>query len=509
MAPATASAKAESLIRKGRAARLCPDDVIALAEAALDGGREAEAEPIVSAAAARNPADARLWQWAGLVQRALDSHAEAIASFSKAARLAPHDPLLAHSLARVSLEGGLPATALFERAATLAPGDGEVLLGRAAARCSEGDSVAALAELDRVLAANSRWAAGHEAAMQLRWMEGARDCFTQSVERALAQMPRDVNLWRVALSGLIEAGMFERALAFAAAARRMVGDHLVVLANQAAALSELRRDAEADALFDRLLAVPDVSVAVRRIRHLLRTARVAQAAEAAERLTASPEANLVWPYLSLAWRILGDSRWEWLEAQPGLIAEIDISAALPPLDTLADTLRSLHARSGQPLDQSVRGGSQTDGNLFHRIDPIIRHARAAVTDAVKTYLAALPPKDAAHPFLRHRRDAPVRFSGAWSVRLSGGGHHANHNHPAGWISSALYVTLPPLAEDRAGWLVFGAPQRELGLDLPPLRSVEPRAGTLVLFPSWMWHGTLPFAAGERMTVAFDVAPPAP
>ena len=45
------------------------------------------------------------------------------------------------------------------------------------------------------------------------------------------------------------------------------------------------------------------------------------------------------------------------------------------------------------------------------------------------------------------------------------------------------------------------------LDLPPIRLIEPRPGRLVLFPSTMWHGTRPFAQGERLTVAFDVARP--
>jgi len=29
----------------------------------------------------------------------------------------------------------------------------------------------------------------------------------------------------------------------------------------------------------------------------------------------------------------------------------------------------------------------------------------------------------------------------------------------------------------------------------------------VLFPSTMWHATLPFPAGERLSIAFDVAEP--
>ena len=78
----------------------------------------------------------------------------------------------------------------------------------------------------------------------------------------------------------------------------------------------------------------------------------------------------------------------------------------------------------------------------------------------------------------------------------------------GWLSSALYVALPPdLGENQAGWLKIGEPQAQLGVDLPPLRTIEPKPGRLVLFPSTMWHGTRPFEAGERLTVAFDVATP--
>jgi hypothetical protein len=78
----------------------------------------------------------------------------------------------------------------------------------------------------------------------------------------------------------------------------------------------------------------------------------------------------------------------------------------------------------------------------------------------------------------------------------------------GWLSSALYIVLPPdVAEGHKGWLALGEPDAELKLDLAPVRMVEPRQGRLALFPSSMWHGTRPFDSGERMTVAFDVAVP--
>jgi hypothetical protein len=70
--------------------------------------------------------------------------------------------------------------------------------------------------------------------------------------------------------------------------------------------------------------------------------------------------------------------------------------------------------------------------------------------------------------------------------------------------------VPPVKDgepDNAGALVLGEPPAELALGLPPRRIVRPKEGHLVLFPSSMWHGTVPFEGGnERLTVAFDVVP---
>jgi len=101
--------------------------------------------------------------------------------------------------------------------------------------------------------------------------------------------------------------------------------------------------------------------------------------------------------------------------------------------------------------------------------------------------------------------------GSWSVKLRSFGHHVNHFHQDGWMSSAFYVSLPASVnqgtEEDAGCIQFGQPAVELGLDLSPRRIVRPKAGYLALFPSYMWHGTLPFSDAEpRTTIAFDMQP---
>jgi hypothetical protein len=117
--------------------------------------------------------------------------------------------------------------------------------------------------------------------------------------------------------------------------------------------------------------------------------------------------------------------------------------------------------------------------------------------------------DRDHPLFR-RRSRGVRYQGSWSARLRDCGFHTNHVHPFGWISSCYYVSLPDVIDDkteRQGWLKFGEPGFDAGLSNPVRRNVKPAVGRLVLFPSYMWHGTIPFRSQQhRTTIAFDAVP---
>jgi uncharacterized protein (TIGR02466 family) len=102
----------------------------------------------------------------------------------------------------------------------------------------------------------------------------------------------------------------------------------------------------------------------------------------------------------------------------------------------------------------------------------------------------------------------LAFGPSWSVRLTEHGYHAAHFHPGGIMSSASYIAVPDeiKTSTRQGWLEIGRPPAELRLDLEPLISIKPQAGRLVLFPSYLFHGTRPFGGEERLTVAFDLIP---
>lgn len=495
-----AAALASAGVRRGDPAALAD-----LAQAALAEGKEEAALARIRPAAEKSR-EARLWQWVALLHRSLDEHEEALAAFAEASRLAPDDASIAHGHARVAMEAGLDARKEFDRALRLDP-SADVILGRVAAKFAMGEGETAARELAAILQRNPLWSQGHVQWAQLSSMIGQPQLATATVDRALAGQPAEAGLWQTAIRILVSAGRHDEAWRRADQAISATGNPDVFALGRAAAQSDAGEYAMADEAFTALGPPAGIDHAIRLARHLIRGARWEELSSLADQWMGGDKAHFFWPYASIAWRQSNDPRWQWLEGDPRLIQVFDLSAKLGALGALADRLRDLHARSGRFLDQSVRGGTQTDGPLLSRADPEIRALRSAIVDAVEAYREQLPPVDPRHPMLRYPRSGRVRFAGSWSVRLSGGGYHSAHVHPQGWISSALYVALPKPMEGEEGWLALGGPHEDLRTGLPPLRKVEPMAARLVLFPSMMWHGTLPFREGERMTVAFDIAPP--
>ncbi|HEX6741777.1 MAG TPA: putative 2OG-Fe(II) oxygenase [Sphingomicrobium sp.] len=451
------------------------------------------------------PNDPRLWHVKGLLHREEDRRELALPALQRATQLAPAEPLIAHGYARTLLEAGLPAVEAFGRALKLAPDNPQVVKGLVSALIAEGRTGEAIQGLEMALRRSPLWTDGHVLLAHLRWSDGERRGFTRSFDEALAQHPSSMELRREQLGALVEAEHFDEAMEHIAEGRARFGEHPLFLSNEAGILSETGDIEAADRIFTELAALDFANIEMWHVRHLLRAGRPAEASTLMDRWLDTADQDLFWPYAASAWRLTEDPRSDWLEGDERFVGTYELTERLPPLDRLAAVLRKLHVSKSEFHSQSVRGGTQTDGNLFQRIEPEIVALREAIRKAVAEHAAQLPPIDPKHPLLRSR-PATIQFTGAWSVRLVAGGHHANHIHPMGWLSSALYIVLPPdLGRDEAGWLTLGEPQAQLGLTLPPHRMIEPRPGRLALFPSWMWHGTRPFGEGERMTVAFDVA----
>jgi hypothetical protein len=216
-------------------------------------------------------------------------------------------------------------------------------------------------------------------------------------------------------------------------------------------------------------------------------------------------------YEGMAFRQLGDPRYQEnfdyelmvqpfdLEAPSGYANMSAFNAAL------RESLDRLHVLETHPLDQSLRGGSQTTRSLLAVDDPVIKQYLGALEEPIRAYIATMQKPN--HPWSGRKTNA-FKFAGCWSVKLKPNGFHVNHLHPEGWISSAYYVSLPEVTkagDSQEGWIKFGEPRWPTPMCTVE-KVVQPKEGRLVLFPSYMWHGTIPFSQGERITAPFDVVP---
>ncbi len=219
-------------------------------------------------------------------------------------------------------------------------------------------------------------------------------------------------------------------------------------------------------------------------------------------------------YLGLCWRMLENPADEFINNYQEFVQVYDVpvpdeyQSAEEFNRQLATLLDSLHLGKNHPPEQTLRGGTQTYGDLFDRDEREIRQLVAGLKACIADYIDRLGHNDA-HPLIMRRSDK-FEFSASWSVRLQSSGYHTQHIHPLGWISSAYYVQVPAEvseSESHGGGIKFGEPDINLGWRGLAARKIQPGIGQLVLFPSYMWHGTVPFDSTKpRTTVAFDVVP---
>ena len=483
-----------------------------LAKDAMSAGRPELAIAVLEPLTRHAATDARAWQLLGFAYRDEQRMPEAAQAFAHGADLDPHDPLSAAGAAQSTCESGLPAARLFRRALELAPDYLGAIGGAATALIAEAQAGAAEALLADALTRLPHWLEGHRQLAALRWTSGDTRHFARSYAEACRVQPHNRALRLAWFRAIAQTRDWE-------AARTIVEDGEKIFGNAAAfnvarlfIASESGDRGRAEELFALTASIRDEVRDLAYIRHCLRTGQLDPAERLALHYVETASAAAIWPYLSLIWRLRGDVRAAWLDGAPPYVHITDLDVSVTELAELAVLLRQQHTARAPYLEQSVRGGTQTDGQLFFRGEPAIQSLKAKMQTAIRDYVAVLPRPVRAHPLLGTARAArgPYLFAGSWSVRLEAQGFHVSHTHPQGWISSAFYVALPEAAQlgaSPSGWIRFGVPPRELGLDLPAYLHVEPKPGRLVLFPSTMWHATVPFNDGERLVVAFDVLAP--
>ena len=351
----------------------------------------------------------------------------------------------------------------------------------------------------------------------LAWMLGDHRHFADPMRKVLAERPANSGLRLALVTALGNAGLHDEAEQILRAGQLLRPNDPHFLALLSLRCVETSRLDEASQWIDTALSIAPEFELVREHAAIVALCR-AQADVAlahTEWLTSRrPLGQFAWALHTTALRIADRSEWQRF-ADPNAVCytrTLTPPAGYPSIEAfnakLADRLRQRHNLSAHPLVNSVRQGTQVEILPEAETDPVIRAFFDIIQAPIREVIASMPT-DPTHP-LHARKAEDFRLSGCWTVRLRGGsGQHVSHIHPRGWLSSAYYVEVPEtIAPDpkRGGWLRFGDPPYPIK-DLAPSGWVQPKSGTLALFPSYQWHGVEPFEGkSERMTIAFDIVP---
>ena len=152
-------------------------------------------------------------------------------------------------------------------------------------------------------------------------------------------------------------------------------------------------------------------------------------------------------------------------------------------------------------------GVQSSGNLFRRKEPSFQKLADALKLMIKNYRTRF-----ANESCEFIKSFPkkIEFSSSWFVKMQKGGHLSSHIHEDGWISGAVYLSIPnenSSSNEGAIQLSTHGDNYPKMHDNFPEKTILPEVGDVIFFPSSVFHRTIPFnSTKERICIAFDLRP---
>lgn len=475
-----------------------------------------EAEREARAYIAADPG-AESWTLLGQVQRAQERYDEALVSAEAALKYSPGMRGLRYNHATALDRVGRAQEALevYEKLARQEVDNPELALNYARALYAQGQQEEAAAVAEQAVSAFPTSIPLHALLARIRWLDGAGEKCTALLEAEITRRPRDLALRLACADALHRGKHLTKALTVLNDAVRLAPDTPQLLTALGIVLDEIDRPRDGVRMLRRVVEITSGARSSQRnlLSTLLRAGEPGEALKISRALQQEePDEQYLIACETTALRMLGDPAYKELCDFDRFVRTYELSAprgfftAEAFNAALAETLRPQHKTNAHPLDQYLHNGTQTGRSLITWDERNIKIFMAAADQAVRDYIKGFEADDA-HP-LKRRRVKHYRYAGLWSVRLGHEGYQPNHVHDRGWVSSAYYAALMPAErpkDPRAGWLKLGEPNRAPA-GCGPERWIEPKVGTLVLFPSYFWHGTAPFEGSERLSLAFDVTP---
>ena len=174
-----------------------------------------------------------------------------------------------------------------------------------------------------------------------------------------------------------------------------------------------------------------------------------------------------------------------------------------------DLIKDILAESGTYQlnweSRTTKFGFQGPGDIFVNPSSAVSNLERIIGQALTKYYD-------------NHRAASERFITAWPAkyklvgwfnRLVANGYQISHIHPTGWLSGVIYLKTTPPSNNNAGAIEFSLHGHELPIidENIPRQIHNPQEGDIVLFPSSLFHKTIPFITDtERCVIAFDMQP---
>ena len=483
---------------------------------AAQGPKPEAARPLIARLLETAPGDADALTLAGIVAQRTGESDEAIAAFTAARDADPGDPGRHQNLAVALKNKGaiVEALAAFRAALKLRPGHAATLANLGSCLIAAQRYGEAVDTLEAALKA----APGHpDAHLNLgvalsrlgRHEEAARH-YRLALDARPGHAESALNL----VDALAALGRREEAETLARQVLNALPGH-VRATNQLGLLREAAGDARGAAEAFRTgfdPAAPSHVLGVNLTRALIRAQRFEDALEVSGCLqSASPSITTPLALSLAALERLGRAKErDALMATDRFVTVHDIEAVSGFADLrqfnahLVNELRNQPSLTEEPEGLVTRGGRQSD-DLAKAQSPAIAALCALAAARLADEHARLAAMATDHPFLRA---LPAEWSlTLWGTILRPGGEVGAHIHAPNWISGVYYpeYTTPADSCDE-GAFAIGILPRELGGG-GPTHVMQPRAGRMILFPSYLWHATMPFGGSEeRVSFAFDLVP---
>lgn len=196
-----------------------------------------------------------------------------------------------------------------------------------------------------------------------------------------------------------------------------------------------------------------------------------------------------------------DARRNLKMAFPTAMGSIEVPGARELNPKIAEVILA-REQADPGLDRSNKGG-------WHSDDELLKWPELQFADLADTFRSATSHMIAATSGkLRFNVDLELI---AWANVNRPGEFNSPHIHPENHWSGVYYVQTPDLSGDRmhkAGNIEFADPRGGVFMlrhpDQKDLLSLAPRAGTILMFPSWLHHWVNPFSMDAvRISIAFN------